>query len=162
MISLNLICKQLRKNEDKKIVLIGGCFDILHIGHLRILTKAKKFGDILIVGINNDQFIKKTKGNHRPIIQEKQRAELLAGLKPVDYVFITNKALYCDENLKKIKPNFLIFSKESEKIERRKNIAKNIEKKFPRIKTIFLSSGINKIRTTSIESKIIKNKINIA
>jgi len=78
------------------------------------------------------------------------------GLKVVDYVFITRKALYCDENLKKIKPDFLIFGKESEKIERRKRNAKKIGKKFPKIKTIFLSSGINKVRTTSIESKIIK------
>lgn len=162
MLSLDLVCKQINKFKDKKIVLIGGCFDILHIGHLRILAKAKKLGDILVVGINDDQFIKKTKGDHRPIIHENQRAELLSGLKPVDYVFITNKALYCDENLIKIKPDYLIFGKESDKIERRRAIAKSIEMKFPKIKTIFLSSGINKVRTTSIESKIVRNKIVIA
>ena len=162
MISLNLLSKRLNKIKDKKIVLIGGCFDILHIGHLRFIEKAKKLGDILVIGINDDRFIKKTKGAHRPIITEKQRAELLLGLKAVDYVFVTNRALYDDKNLKKIRPNFFVFSNEKEKIKRRKIIAKNIEFKFPGIKTIFLSSGINNIRTSLIEEKIIKNKINIA
>ncbi|MDP2638688.1 MAG: adenylyltransferase/cytidyltransferase family protein [Candidatus Azambacteria bacterium] len=162
MISINKLSKELKKLADKKIVLLGGCFDILHIGHLRFIEKAKKFGDILVIGINDDRFIKKTKGNHRPIIPEKQRAELLLGLKAVDYVFVTNKALYDDENLKKIKPNFLVFANETDKIKRRKDIAKNIENKFKGIKTIFLSSGVNKVRTSLIEDKIIKSKINIS
>lgn len=162
MILLNKLSKDLKKQTGKKIVLLGGCFDILHIGHLRLIEKAKKLGDILVIGINDDKFIKKTKGNHRPIITEKQRAEMLSGLKTVDYVFITKRELYSDENLKKIKPNFLVFGKEADKIKRRKNIAKNIENKFPEIKTIFLFSGVNKVRTSLIEEKIIKNKIDIS
>ena len=159
MISLESLSKKLRKFNNKKIVLVGGCYDILHIGHLRFLSKAKKLGDILVVGIDDDGFIKKTKGNHRPIVTEKQRVELLLGLKAVDYVFVTNRALYDDENLKKINPNFLVFGKEKGKIKRRKNIAKSIEKKFPSVKTVFLSSGVNDIRTTLIEERIIKSKI---
>ena len=157
MSSLNSISKKLKKYKNKKVILIGGCFDLLHIGHLRILNKAKKLGDILVVGINNDSFIKKTKGKNRPIIPQDQRAELLLGLKAVDYVFITNKELYSENNLEKIKPDFLIFGKEKNKIKRRRETAKKLKLKFPKTKTVFLSSGLNNIRTSLIERKIINN-----
>lgn len=159
MIPLNKLSKELSKLKNKRIVLLGGCFDILHVGHLRYLEKAKRLGDILIVGINDDKSIKKLKGNHRPIISEKQRAELLSGLRVVDYVFITNKALYNDKNLKKIHPNVLVFANEPGKTKRRKKLAKSIEAKFPGVKTVFLFSGVHKVRTSLIEWKIIKNKV---
>ena len=140
----------------KKIVLVGGCFDILHIGHLRFLEKAKKLGDLLVVGINDDGFIKRTKGKNRPIIPAKQRREILLGLKCVDKVFVTNMALYDDRNLIKYSPDVLVFGTEKAKLKRRKKIAKEVEDKFPKIKTVFLNSGVNYVSTTKIENKIIK------
>lgn len=78
-------CKEIRQG-GKKIVFTNGCFDILHVGHVRYLTTAKSFGDILIVGLNTDESVKLLKGENRPINNEKDRAEVLLGLKAVDYV----------------------------------------------------------------------------
>ena len=88
LIDRNLIvetCEELRR-QSKKIVFTNGCFDILHVGHVRYLTTAKSFGDILIVGLNTDTSVKMLKGDSRPINNEKDRAEVLLGLKAVDYV----------------------------------------------------------------------------
>lgn len=72
--------------EGKKIVFTNGCFDILHVGHLRYLQEAKKLGDIFIVAVNSDSSVKELKGPTRPINNENDRMEMLAGLQCVDYV----------------------------------------------------------------------------
>ena len=72
--------------KNKKVVFTNGCFDILHVGHVRYLTTAKTFGDVLIVGLNTDESVKKLKGESRPINNQADRAEVLLGLKAVDYV----------------------------------------------------------------------------
>ncbi|AVB77140.1 Bifunctional protein HldE [Methanococcus maripaludis] len=79
------LIKDLRKN-NLKIVFTNGCFDILHKGHVKYLSEAKKFGDILIVGINSDLSIKKIKGSSRPVIPLESRIEVLNSIKPVDFV----------------------------------------------------------------------------
>ena len=61
------------KNNNKKIVFTNGCFDLLHIGHIRYLQEAKKFGDILIIGLNSDKSVQLLKGQSRPIISEMER-----------------------------------------------------------------------------------------
>lgn len=71
---------------SRKIVFTNGCFDILHTGHLRYLSEARKQGDLLIVGVNSDASVIRLKGDKRPIISLDDRMEMLAGLKPVDYV----------------------------------------------------------------------------
>ncbi|MBS3078644.1 bifunctional heptose 7-phosphate kinase/heptose 1-phosphate adenyltransferase [Candidatus Pacearchaeota archaeon] len=76
------------KIKNKKIVWTNGCFDILHIGHLKYLKEAKKLGDILIVGIDSDDSIRRLKGPERPINTELDRAEILAGMGFIDYVII--------------------------------------------------------------------------
>ena len=76
------------KKEGKKIVFTNGCFDILHVGHMTYLEEAKTFGDYLFVGINSDDSVRRLKGSTRPINAEMDRAELLAGLKSVDYTVI--------------------------------------------------------------------------
>jgi len=74
------------KAEKKKIVFTNGCFDILHVGHVKLLNKAKSFGDVLILGLNTDKAIKKLKGPSRPINNQEERAEVLANLNAVDFV----------------------------------------------------------------------------
>jgi D-glycero-beta-D-manno-heptose 1-phosphate adenylyltransferase len=76
------------QKSHKKIVFTNGCFDLLHVGHLRYLTQAKALGDILFVGINSNASVRRLKGPSRPLQDEQDRAELLASLKPVDYVCI--------------------------------------------------------------------------
>jgi D-beta-D-heptose 7-phosphate kinase / D-beta-D-heptose 1-phosphate adenosyltransferase len=72
----------------KKIVWTNGCYDILHAGHVLYLQAAKNQGDILILGLNSDASVQKTKGSQRPIVNEKERAIVLAGLSCVDYIII--------------------------------------------------------------------------
>ena len=76
-----------RKN-GKKIVATNGCFDLVHVGHVRNLEAAKKLGDVLVVGINSDSSVRTNKGDLRPIVSEKERAIVIAGLASVDHVFI--------------------------------------------------------------------------
>lgn len=72
--------------SGKKIVFTNGCFDILHLGHVRYLSLARSHGDILVVGLNSDESVERIKGPHRPIVEQGQRAEVLAALWFVDYV----------------------------------------------------------------------------
>ena len=95
------------KGDDKKIVFTNGCFDLLHVGHLRYLKKAKDLGDVLITGINSDQSVKKNKGKSRPIIQEKDRSELLSGLKPVDFVIVFEEKTPLSL-IQEISPDYLV------------------------------------------------------
>ncbi|MBU9917879.1 MAG: D-glycero-beta-D-manno-heptose 1-phosphate adenylyltransferase [Fusobacteriaceae bacterium] len=76
------------KKQGKQVVFTNGCFDILHVGHMTYLEEAKEFGDYLFVGVNSDESVKRLKGPTRPINSEDDRAELLAGLKAVDYTVI--------------------------------------------------------------------------
>ena len=74
------------KAERKKIVFTNGCFDLLHVGHIRYLSEAKKLGDFLIIGLNSDRSVKKLKGKDRPINSFEDRATLLSALNSVDLV----------------------------------------------------------------------------
>ena len=95
------------KESGSKIVFTNGCFDLLHVGHLRIFREAKKRGDILIVGVNSDASVKKLKGPGRPLVPEKERAELLANLELIDYVVIFTEET--PENLiRAIRPDVLV------------------------------------------------------
>ncbi|TSC68813.1 MAG: D-heptose-1-phosphate adenylyltransferase [Parcubacteria group bacterium Gr01-1014_56] len=76
------------RKAGKKIVATNGCFDIMHVGHIRSFEAAKKLGDILVVGINSDASVRTNKGDLRPIISERDRAEVVAALAAVDHVFI--------------------------------------------------------------------------
>ena len=74
------------KRNGKRVVFTNGCFDLLHPGHIRLLEQARNLGDALIVAVNTDAGVRQNKGTNRPIIPEKERAELLAALSAVDYV----------------------------------------------------------------------------
>ena len=72
----------------RKIVFTNGCFDLLHVGHVRYLKKAKRLGEILVVAINSDRSTTRLKGPSRPINTQQDRAEVLAALACVDYVTV--------------------------------------------------------------------------
>ncbi len=76
------------KKDNKKIVFANGCFDILHVGHTRYLEQAKSLGDILIVGLNDDESESQLKGQGRPVMPEEDRIEIVAALECVDYVVL--------------------------------------------------------------------------
>jgi D-beta-D-heptose 7-phosphate kinase/D-beta-D-heptose 1-phosphate adenosyltransferase len=76
------------QKKGERVVLTGGCFDLLHVGHARSLAEARKMGDRLVVGVNSDATVRRLKGPLRPIVPARQRAELLAALACVDWVVI--------------------------------------------------------------------------
>lgn len=83
--------KDLRKS-GKQIVFTNGCFDILHVGHVRYLAAARSEGDVLVVGLNSDVSVKSIKPGNRPIVTQEQRAEVLAGLAFVDFITIFDES----------------------------------------------------------------------
>lgn len=97
----------LEKNKNKKIVFTNGCFDILHLGHVEYLNEARAQGDVLIIGLNSDQSVKKLKGENRPINNEIDRAKMLLNLKAVDCVQVFTEETPL-EIIKLIKPNILV------------------------------------------------------
>jgi len=74
--------------DGRRVVLANGCFDVLHVGHVRYLEAAKALGDLLIVGINSDEQTRRLKGAGRPLVNQDQRAEIISSIEAVDYVTI--------------------------------------------------------------------------
>lgn len=95
------------KKDGKKIVFTNGCFDILHFGHISYLRKAKSFGDILVVGLNSNDSVRRLKGDLRPINDESDRAQILRELECVDFVIIFDEDTPI-ELIKKIRPDILV------------------------------------------------------
>ncbi|MDX9966979.1 MAG: D-glycero-beta-D-manno-heptose-7-phosphate kinase [Sulfuricurvum sp.] len=95
------------KSEGKKVVFTNGCFDILHVGHVKYLQEAKSYGDVLIVGLNSDSSVRALKGPSRPVNVEADRAYILAALESVDYV-----VMFSDETpydlIKNVAPDILV------------------------------------------------------
>ncbi len=95
--------KELNSLNDKKIIFTNGCFDIIHSGHVSYLKKAKSLGDVLVLGLNSSESVKRLKGETRPVNSEEDRAIVLNELKSVDYVVIFNQDTPYDL-IKHIKP----------------------------------------------------------
>ncbi|MFB0564106.1 MAG: adenylyltransferase/cytidyltransferase family protein [Candidatus Aminicenantaceae bacterium] len=91
--SLSLLKEIIRekKKKGKRIVLANGCFDLIHPGHIRYLRAAKEKGDILVVALNSDSSVRKLKEKGRPLLDQKERAEIISSFSFVDYVTIFNE-----------------------------------------------------------------------
>ncbi|MCM8786975.1 MAG: adenylyltransferase/cytidyltransferase family protein [Candidatus Omnitrophica bacterium] len=108
LITLNRLKKLIEKIRTKKrIVFTNGCFDILHPGHIKLLKYAKSKGDVLIVGLNSDESIKKIKGKIRPILDQKARICLLSAISFVDYIVLFDAETPL-ELIKSLKPDYLV------------------------------------------------------
>lgn len=103
---IEILAKKLH-SKGKKIIFTNGCFDILHAGHVKYLEEAKSYGDVLILGLNADNSVKKLKGPTRPINNQDDRAYILASLESVDYVVIFEEETPY-ELIKLIQPNILV------------------------------------------------------
>ena len=118
---------ELRK-QGKAIVFVNGCFDVLHFAHALFLEKAKKFGNVLVVGIASDKVIKKVKGEMRPIYPEKIRAGLVASLSVVDLVVIMKENLYHGVDfhklIAKIKPDVMVLNDDNSDIPTTRRLVK--------------------------------------
>src|SRR5215467_12365499 len=98
---------RLLQAQEQKVVFTNGCYDILHPGHLDLLYKARALGDALVVAINSDASVKRLKGSDRPIFNQSERAEILAGLEMVDWVTIFEEDTPLEAVLK-IRPDVLV------------------------------------------------------
>ncbi len=101
--ALNELVATLRE-QHKTIAFSNGCFELLHVGHLRSLQDARRHGDCLIVAVNSDESLRRYKGREQPIVPEQERAEILAGLVCVDYVYIFDEPTV-DGLLQDIRPD---------------------------------------------------------
>ena len=93
--------------ENRRVVLTNGCYDILHLGHLRTFRQAKALGELLVVGVNSDASVRTLKGDGRPLNPENARGELVAALEPVDFVVIFDE-LTADKLLEVVRPHVYV------------------------------------------------------
>ncbi|WP_408634693.1 D-glycero-beta-D-manno-heptose 1-phosphate adenylyltransferase [Pseudoleptotrichia goodfellowii] len=137
------------KKGGKKTVFTNGVFDILHIGHLTYLEEARNLGDVLIVGVNSDASVKVNKGDKRPINSEKNRAEMLSGLKFVDYTVIFDEKTP-EKLLDLLKPDIHVKGGDYKKEDLPET--KIVEKNGGEVKIL---SFVDSFSTTDIINKII-------
>lgn len=118
------------RNQGKTIVLAGGVFDILHIGHIRFLKQAKQHGDVLFILLENDQAVKRLKGDDRPYNNQHDRAEILSELKSTDYIIClptlaTNKQY--DWIVISLKPAIIAITKNDPALVHKKRQAEKVK-----------------------------------
>ena len=135
--------------KNKKIVFTNGCFDILHLGHIEYLSKAAQLGDVLVIGLNTDNSVRRIKGDHRPINDEHSRAMVLASLQ-----FVTAVVLFDEDTPSKligeIQPNILVKGKDYKPEEIVGH--DTVKAKGGKVVTIDLTLGYS---TSGIEEKIL-------
>lgn len=132
------------EEQNKKVVFTNGCFDILHLGHLSYLEKARKLGDLLIVGLNSDSSVKRLKGDKRPVNSQFERACMLASLYFVDFVVVFEEDTPL-ELISFLKPDILVKAKD---YENKEIIGANL---VPRVELIDFKDGFS---TTKMIEKI--------
>lgn len=143
------IVKQL-KRRGKRIILVGGCFDILHPGHIEFLTKSKKQGDLLLIILESDRKVKELKGAGKPINKQQDRAIILSNLLMVDYV-VTLPYFKTDQDyatlVKAIEPDIIAVTSPDPIIDLKKEYAKSVGGRLIEImqrKTLYSTSKIVK------------------
>src|SRR3989338_1306096 len=136
--------------------LVGGVFDLFHVGHLRYLQKCSEVGRPLVVVVQADKTVRIRKGFNRPIVSEKRRAEIVAALGFVDFVLILDKPSHYEKYLEIIKPRNYVFSKETMKY--RKYRARLIKDKFPNIKVVFLEKDVRRSSTSFLAKQILAQR----
>lgn len=141
------------KKMGKTVVLTGGCFDVIHLGHIKFLEAAKKTGDVLFVFVESDENVRRIKGEQRPIHNQDERAQVLQALRFVDYVikipFFKENADY-DKLILKLAPAIIAVTKGSSAVEHNKRQAKLVN-----AEVIEVIGHIPQHSTTQIAQKII-------
>lgn len=143
------IAQALRK-QSKSIVLAGGCFDIIHVGHVIFLAKAKKYGDFLFVLLESDEKVKRLKGDNRPINSQQDRALVISAISSVDFVvMLTNLKTDSeyDKIVRKIHPSIIAVTVDDPNIRHKKRQAKLINGKV-----VYVTKRVVEQSTTRIAS----------
>jgi FAD synthetase len=150
--NLTSLALQLKKSHEK-IVLAGGCFDILHKGHLLFLKKAKEYGTKLIIFLESDINVKKLKGEGRPIHSQQERAKILSSAKDVDYIVMLSEMKNSkdyDKLINQIEPNVIAITESDtyakEKTEQAKNVGASVVIVAKRVKGESTTRLVNLIK----------------
>lgn len=152
IITLESLQKEIAKvkKSRRRIVLVGGCFDILHIGHIKFLKEVKKSANLLFVMLESDETVNKIKGANRPYFPQKDRAEVLSSIEYVDYVLLMRPIIEdsdYDKLISRINPDIIAVTENDPILNKKKNQAKSVESKIktiPYVKT-FSSSNLAKL-----------------
>lgn len=120
--------------QGKTITLVGGCFDLIHVGHLHLLEYAASLEGILVVAVLSDAYARSYKDSQRPIINQRQRAKMVASIRFVDFVYVSNVSPSSSETLQLLKPDSVVFGEEASNAEKMQQRMKNIECYSPNIK----------------------------
>jgi len=129
IVELREVENLLSQKNKGRIVLTGGCFDILHVGHVRFLSEAKKLGDTLVVLLESDENVKKLKGKNRPVFFQKERAEMLSALRSVDLIVLLPMMESDGDYSKlvmKIRPDIIVLTERDPLFEKKKEQAKKV------------------------------------
>ncbi len=140
--------------KSKRTVLVGGCFDILHYGHIHFLKSAKKFGDYLIVALESDINIKRLKGQNRPFHNQNQRREILEALNFVDEVIILKDEMHDIDYLKlveKVRPSIIAVTTNDPILEKKRRHAQKVGAEIKEIQKIKVSSTTQIAKLMEIE-----------
>lgn len=113
--------------QDNRITLVSGCFDLIHVGHIHLLEYASSLEDLLVVAVLSDEYARRYKDVQRPIIPQLQRAGMVASLRCVDFVYVSNISPNSSETLQLLEPDSIVFGEDlinPEKMEQRiKNVS---------------------------------------
>ncbi|MCX6716929.1 MAG: adenylyltransferase/cytidyltransferase family protein [Candidatus Taylorbacteria bacterium] len=145
--------------KGKTFTLVGGSFDLIHVGHLFLLEYASLLEDILVIALLSDSYIKKYKNQTRPIINERQRAKMVASIKFVDFVYITDISPSSIETLEILKPDSVVFGQDFENKKKIDIRLKNIKISSSRTEVHFLPRFTKEEISTSLIIKKIKSDV---
>lgn len=144
------------KKQGKTIVIAGGCFDIIHVGHIKFLNNAKKEGDVLFLLLENDRNVKRLKGKNRPINSQKDRAEVLSALKSVDFVVLLpdmKSDKDYDKLISQIKPDVIATTAQDPGLEHKKRQAEMIKGKTKEVMRRITDKSTTNLNIMIEESK---------
>ena len=141
--------------ENKKFTLVGGCFDLIHVGHVHFLEFAASLEECLVVAVRSDKYIQALKGPQRPIIGQDHRAKMVSSIRCVDYVYISDVSPSSAETLKQLRPDTILFGWDSSNMLQIRKRIENIRFNLPDTKIEFLPrTSRNSISTSYIVNRI--------